>query len=319
MSQPGWYPDPSGTERQFRYWDGTNWSASTSTRPSDGPPTTANRPRQQQPPPAAGYRPTGAGAGPRNTAKSSSNRSVLVWALVGVLAVALVSTGIWALFFRDSDPAADPLPPPSTVTPWDEVTTPTPTPTPTPTKQSTAPVRARLCPYTELSVNTAPPDGREHGGGISFATPAAPDWNHPVEQMVPWISDTGGVGKSITYDWFSMILVGQLNTAEFGKDPRHAAHQVMSCTASSGMYRSFTGRTDTRVEPMQVAGRNGFRMESDITVNDRGPAIPGDRVVVITLDTGDPQQLAVFMASATLGDQRTNDEVDAAIATLDID
>lgn len=238
--------------------------------------------------------------------------------LIGVLVLAVIAAGVWALFIRDPG-GDDPLPPRPTRSAWDEVVTPTPTPTPTPTRQSSAPSKSKLCPYTDLSRNNAPADGRRHGGGLSFAEPRTEGWNHRILQMVPWVSDTGGVGKSITPLWFSMIIVGQLDRTEFGDDPEAAAQQVMSCTASSGMYRGFSGRTDTKVEPMQLSGRNAFRIESDITVSDQGPAIPGDRVVVIAVDTGDPGHLAIFMASATLGDAATNADVDAAIGSLVVD
>lgn len=323
MSQAGWYPDPGGREGHFRYWDGAHWSASTSTSPAGPPPSTASRPRQGAEPTRQGASGNAPGqeppAGGQDASPRGGGRSLLLMTLIGVLAVAVIAAGVWALFIRDPGGDDDPLPPRPTRSAWDEVVTPTPTPTPTPTGQSSAPSKSKLCPYTDLSLNDAPPDGRRHGGGLSFADPGTPDWNHHILQMVPWISDTGGVGKVITPIWFSMILVGQLDRTEFGDDPEQAAQQVMSCTASSGMYRGFSGRTDTKAEPMQVSGRDGFRIESDITVNDQGPNIPGDRVVVIALDTGDPTHLAVFMASATLGDAQTNGDVDAAIGSLTVD
>lgn len=327
MSGAGWYPDPGGRPGHFRYWDGTHWSASTSTSPSGPPPTTASRPRQQatgtasRNPASQGFpagSATGAAASGTTSAgdRSGQGRSLLMMTLIGVLALAVIAAGVWALFIRDPG-GEDPLPPRPTRSAWDEVVT--PTPTPTPTRQSSAPSKSKLCPYTDLSRNNAPADGRRHGGGLSFAEPRTEGWNHRILQMVPWISDTGGVGKSITPLWFSMIIVGQLDRTEFGDDPEQAAQQVMSCTASSGMYRGFSGRTDTKAEPMQLSGRNAFRIESDITVSDQGPNIPGDRVVVIAVDTGNPGHLAIFMASATLGDAATNADVDAAIGSLVVD
>ena len=38
VSNAGWYPDPSGQPGQFRYWDGSGWSAETAVHPSGPPP-----------------------------------------------------------------------------------------------------------------------------------------------------------------------------------------------------------------------------------------------------------------------------------------
>lgn len=46
MSQPGWYPDPTGTPSQFRYWTGSTWSEQTTTTPG-GPPTNHQYPNQR--------------------------------------------------------------------------------------------------------------------------------------------------------------------------------------------------------------------------------------------------------------------------------
>lgn len=311
MSQPGWYPDPGGREGHYRYWDGSHWSASTSTSPSGPPPSTANRPRATGGP---GSQPRSATAAAEH-AETGSGRSILLMSLVGVLVLALIAAGVWALFIRDGG-GDEPLSPRPARSAWDEVVT--PTPTPTPTRVTRSPSSSKLCPYTIPSNRKPPTDDRWHGGGISFARPAAPDWDYQIVQLVPWVGDIAGAGKSITPLWFSMLIVGQLEATEFGTDPARAAEQVMSCTASSGMYSGITGRVDTREEPMQISGHNGFRIESEITVADQGPDIPGDRMVVITVDTGS-DDLAVFMGSATLGDEHTNAELDQAIASLSVD
>lgn len=49
MSQPAWYPDPSGQPGSFRYWNGQTWSAETTANPSDPPPPSAQWGATQQP------------------------------------------------------------------------------------------------------------------------------------------------------------------------------------------------------------------------------------------------------------------------------
>jgi len=38
-ANPGWYPDPGGGHRLYRYWDGRAWSSATSLNPSAPPPS----------------------------------------------------------------------------------------------------------------------------------------------------------------------------------------------------------------------------------------------------------------------------------------
>lgn len=46
VSNAGWYPDPSGQPGQFRYWDGSDWSAETASHPSGPPPGAHEAPTQ---------------------------------------------------------------------------------------------------------------------------------------------------------------------------------------------------------------------------------------------------------------------------------
>lgn len=91
MTQPGWYPDPSGASRQQRWWDGARWSPQV--RPEPGSPR---------------------GRGP--------------W-LIAVAVVLVVALVAWAFLARPTNPSASPTaarPASPTGTAWDENPTPDP-------------------------------------------------------------------------------------------------------------------------------------------------------------------------------------------------
>jgi Protein of unknown function (DUF2510) len=80
---PGWLPDPTG-RFQYRYWDGTNWSASVSRQGSteSDPITSTQPPSMQAPPPVASPPRQATTVEPRSTGVK-----IVVFVGVGVLAL----------------------------------------------------------------------------------------------------------------------------------------------------------------------------------------------------------------------------------------
>lgn len=86
MSLPGWYLDPSGQLGHYRYWNGHQWSAVTTTNPTDPPPGLP----LDQPPPA--------------------NRAGRI-TLAAVLAAALIVTFFWWAPWKPPIEEQKPTPP----------------------------------------------------------------------------------------------------------------------------------------------------------------------------------------------------------------
>ncbi|MGO4956507.1 DUF2510 domain-containing protein [Luteococcus sp. Sow4_B9] len=307
MSMPGWYPDPAGTPGRFRYWDGTSWSAETT-----GDPASAPRPGQQPQAFAGGA----SGSGGQN----SSNRGLLVGIAV-VLALALL---VWALFFR-GDGGFKAVPedtnsssPQGPV--WDETSPPTPEPSgisePAPTGGAMV-----KCPMDSGSV--LPIQGDElHGGGLVI--PRLGGWDEATRStfLLPWTENLQAQTKTIYSSplgtrWFSVQAVGALPVAEGFEEPRNSARMMMSCFATSGYYSGFIGRKDLQSKAVDIDGKKGWHLRSEVYVEMPDlPQVEGDVIDVIVVDTGSPESLGVFVSSATIGDAETLAEIDDSISRM---
>ncbi|WP_022909629.1 DUF2510 domain-containing protein [Aestuariimicrobium kwangyangense] len=293
MSQPGWYPDPSGQPGQFRFWDGAQWSQQTTANPA------------QTPPPGGGQAPP-----PRRS--GGAGRWVLL--VVGVLVVALVGfLVVRGLGGRNTTIAEDTNSSTPTVSQWDETSTPTQTPSPT-NPESSGGVDV-ACPEGGGDSGKSAQNGRLTGGSISVVSLG---WESGGFSL-PWMYDTSSELKQITSTWVSVNAVGALRVADGFEAPEPAARVMMSCFASSGYYRGFTGRTDVVSEAITIDGHQAYHLRSEIFVGDQGPDIKGDVVDVVVVDTGNPESVGVYVNSATIDDSATQAEVDRSMASIKVD
>ncbi len=277
MSAPGWYPDPSTSGGNFRYWDGTSWTQQI----TGGPPA------------------------PRGTRP---------W-LWFVVAMAVIAALVAVFMFRPGGLGTVPEDTNSarpTGSQWNEVP-----PTETPTEpQETGGGDIVDCPQDSVDNRSEiSPDGRMHGGGLSFESPSG--WEkQPVD--MPWLYDHNSTIRTITFGWMTNLSVGEVKRSEGFKDPRSTATQLMGCLASSGLYYGFTGRLDLTDEAFTLDGQGGWRIRAEVRVDNQGD-IEGDVVDVVVLDLGDPDRLAVFISCSTIGDEKNLAEVDRATESLQVD
>ena len=266
----GWYPDPGGAPGQFRYWDGTVWSAVTTHNPG-------------APPPAPGSVP-------------SRRRGwwIAVAALVVVLAIGLVV----ALLRGGAAPTAGPEPSATVSVGTDSSPIPGPPessgpiPTPAPSSGEPGPTRDYCPPGEPTFRQDHPTDKRIHGGGLSF--PQQRGWSSESEYELSWAFDVGAQqapGGSAAY------AVGALSVVNGFEQPEQAAALVVACTASVTFFPGFQSRQDLAAEAVTVDGQTGWRIRTDIQGKD--PRLGEDgaygwilEVVVVDLDS--PESLGMF-------------------------
>ncbi|HEY5788137.1 MAG TPA: DUF2510 domain-containing protein [Microlunatus sp.] len=323
MSLPGWYPDPAGTPRRFRYWDGRAWSSDTTDDPAAAPAGPAG---------PGGTKDSG-GAGSPPTKGSRRRFGPLILALAALVVLLLVGVLVVRGLFADP-PIVDPGPlPSSTVSGWDDSspttepqtpaptvsqpTTPTPTSTPTPTPTEEQPLQP--CPEGQpMARQDHPSDGRIHGGGLSF--PEARGWESTSGFAYSWAYDVGSQVKlAESPNWYSDLTVGALFTGDGFDEPRRSAELVMQCMITSGLYKNLVGRENIWSKAVTVDGHPGWSIRADVLVDYPELRTKGDTVEVIVVDTGSPESLAMFVGAADIGDKPLQKTLDSTIKNLRVE
>ncbi|HEX2855918.1 MAG TPA: DUF2510 domain-containing protein [Propionibacteriaceae bacterium] len=292
MSMPGWYPDPGGAPGRYRYWDGSRWSAETTSDPQHASVPTPDGPR----PPRGG-------------------RGGLVAAVAAVVVAVLAL--VWFLNRGQSTASApeDTSTATPTVSAWNETSTPTPRPSSTASQPAPSQGTLVSCPQDGGDVNI-PVGGILQAGALSAT--AIPNWT-PGGFSMRWAFGTEAVTDTVYPGWFSVASVSMLSKADGFTSPKASAYSVMSCFASSSYYTGFTGRQDLLSERVTIDGHQGWRIRSDVRVSISNlPQVQGDVVDVIVVDTGSPDSLGLFVSSYTIGDTSRGPLVDQCIASLKV-
>lgn len=278
MSQPGWYPDPSGSG-QPRYWDGSAWAPLTD--------------------PATG---SGTGRGNR------SLYAVLVALVAVAVVVALVIFRPWSsnpFAAQEDTNSAKP-----TGSQWNEME-PTETPTsPQPTDGEGRPV---ACPYVDGP--TLGPQGDWYvSGGMGFR--AVPGWDDGGGWTIDFASERSGQVDEVADTWVSITAIGQISKEDFSSDPRTAAHQLSDCMSTSYYYRTLDHREPLEDEAFTTSdGVSGWLIRQNFW-NIPDQPVTGDEIVVVVLDAGAEDTLTLFHTQAPIEDQDRKDQVAAALETL---
>ncbi|KAA1420315.1 DUF2510 domain-containing protein [Nocardioides humilatus] len=319
MTQAGWYPDPAGQPQTYRYWDGATWSEETTGDPYAPAPVS---PHQAPPPPAVSpdatvlapsgpaasygtvppaapqaqpqaqpFNAYGGGFPPSPATSSAGSARLAILVAAAVVALLLVGIGgflgIRSLGDDDDSSATDRTS--ERATP--ETTVPT-----SPTDPGTT--------TTEPTVPTGPVIS---GGGLTIPVPegyeadtryAAPftfaDAFSPAAKVIEQNDKTG---------WVSIYGVGTLVKSEGYTDPAQAAEAVMAAmAASSDLYEGFTGRTDLSEGALTIDGHDAYQVSAELRVDNPDLTVEGDVAQVIVVDTGDHENLGLYLCVVPLGD-----------------
>jgi hypothetical protein len=295
MSAPGWYPDPGGAPGQFRYWDGTTWSPTTS--PTPGTPPT--EPGNKKPP-----------------------IGLFIGIAAGVLALALIAVVLILNPFKNTDITDGPVDTSTpTQTSWNETSKPT---TPPPTGKSATPTNPQPTGGTNVTCPEGSPGSRQSkdisgkltGGGL--VVNQVPGW--PLRSIgLSFASDVQSQMYMVTSDWMNDIAVGALSMADGFDTPQQSAEMVMQCLASSGFYTGFKSRTDLYSKAVTVSGKPGWHIRSEIRVSGKeSENIEGDVVDIIVVDPQRGEYLSLFQSTATMGRSDIQKLVDTAASTLTV-
>jgi Protein of unknown function (DUF2510) len=293
----GWYPDPGGAPGRFRHWDGKQWSAETT-----------DDPRQPAP-------------GPRPPVQRRSPGFWIV-AVLAVLALLAIAAVVVVTALRSIGPITAPPNPPPTVVGDDSSPTPTPTATPSrsasPSPSPSTPPRLVPCPLGIPNLRAPHPvDNRVYGGNLSFL--AEPTFQPATEEprlTFAWDVTQQTLPVSAAPSWIAQLAVGQLRASDgFVYDPRDTAESLVSCALTSSFYQAYVPeRNDRRSEAITIDGREGWLIETDITVTAPGLAFSGDRTIFVVVRDG--ENWGMFFGAVPIGDAALDAVLDRTVASL---
>ena len=301
-SLTGWYPDPGGAPGRFRHWDGTQWSTETTDDP--------RRPAPGPPPP------------PRGRSPAFWVVALLALLVLVVIIVATLRTvlgGIRPIIGTD-----DPVPTSTVVGGDDSSPTPTPTPTPSPSRSASpspsagTPAPLVPCPLGIPNLRAPHPvDNRVHGGNLSFLV--EPTFRPAAEEhrmTFAWDVTQQVLPVSAAPPWIAQLAVGRLRATDgFVHDPRNTAESLVQCTITGAMYNPHSPtRSDRRSEAVTIDGREGWLIETDITVTAPGLAFPGDRTIFLVVRDG--ENWGLFFGAVPIGDAALSAVLDRTVGSL---
>ncbi|QIX28223.1 DUF2510 domain-containing protein [Nocardioides sp. JQ2195] len=358
MSQPAWYPDPSGQPGSFRYWDGQSWSAETTANPYDAPPASVQpsgppaqpqgqpygeQPTQQFPQqphdpqqgwaqqqgqpygqqPAHQWSPMPA---PNGGPGGSGKKGVLVAVAAVVVVLLLVGGGIaaWLTMGDDDsdDKSADDESSQSSE-PTDEASS----ATSEPTDESTSSTDALTdCPQALPAVHAPTPPGTIKSFDLSAPVPAGYTADEQADQAAEafaWLRDPRGayeiVEQSGDAGWISLLVVGSVERSDGYGSLEAAAQSVTNCMAGSeDMYTGMAGTTPKGSEQITVDGHNAWRIDTEIRVDDPRVTVEGDHAIVVAVEVDDSETYAIFAGVVPLGDQKLLDQLEKVVAGMTV-
>ncbi|MDR0436514.1 MAG: DUF2510 domain-containing protein [Propionibacteriaceae bacterium] len=298
MALKGWYPDPGGQTGRYRYWDGSGWSAATTTNPNSAPPPSTKAADNDQ--------------------QRSRDRGWL-YALIALLVITL---GVVVFIMlrggvSDRPPAVeDSNSAKPTVSGWDETSVPS-TPPPDPTDGGGEYIS---CPQTSMAADTRQPTGRVASGMLSFQASGG-HWStstayfamaYDVHEQTQTIPNESG--------FYSAASVGRLAIADGYTDIAVAAQQVMMCHST---YRHYVDRpTDVLVagEAIRVSGHHAWHIQWQNNYDPELRGFDGEILDVIVVDLGpDVDYLGLFFSCRPIGYEDFRLDIEAVIASLRVD
>lgn len=152
------------------------------------------------------------------------------------------------------------------------------------------------------------------GGGLSVTTPPGYEPS-PANQVFTFGDGVAAVGQQVEEFWLSLYALGTLPDVGY-ESPQQAAETVVECMARSELfYSGFQGRTDLASEAVTVDGAEGWRITTEIRVQDPRVTVEGDHATVVVAPREDGTY-SLFVSVVPIADDTRIYEQEATVAEL---
>lgn len=299
MNPPGWYPDPAGTPNSFRWWDGQNWTAATTTTPATTPP-----PQNAQPQ-------VGPETGPATAGEPGRRAGLPVIIGVGVAVLALVVLGVIFVPRLLGGKGEQTEPPPSVDPSGPQ--TPGPTPGSPQSPGQGEPAELNCAGGNQNSTGTQSPI--YSAGGLQYEAPE--DWGFRFDMSQwSWLDDQAVWGtidvEPKKEDWAAGVALGGVQVANGFNDPKSAAANLIECLTSYGFMNDGNwSASEESAEDVTVGDLEGHRAQYLMSNGEEG-TYPGYEVTVLVLDTGREGSFGTWMSFGPKGESKTAEQIKAA-------
>lgn len=231
--------------------------------------------------------------------------------LAGVAAVVVISLVALVLFNLPDERADEgPVPPPSTVSAWDETSEPDPS--------AERPVDCDLATADQLP--SPPLDDRTHGGPLSFASLAG-DWSSPQStRRFPFSRDafvqTQRIQEETRLGWESSAQVGVVEMEDFpGAEP--AANALLQCLMTSDFYRTIeVTLAESEYTETTFTGTPAVRVDALLSFDHPQLTTKGSLVRIIVVAS---EPITYYFHAVPEESTDLIDELDAATDSLALD
>jgi hypothetical protein len=287
-AQAGWYPDPGGVPGLYRYWDGKAWSAATSPHPSAPPPGqglvgSGVDPSSRATSATPGSQPYGSlggqSGGPYGSGQASGayaqyqqvqkKKSPIGWWIAGIaLVVVIVVVAVIAIRAVTGG-----------------------TTTGLPSGQASEDVCPRESSDTPTP-SSQPPDGRVHGGPVSYPL-LGPPWGAPTgDERVPFGSDVQEQSVLVEQnyqpksDWVASVLVGELQAGDGFFTPEQGSQIVVKCILGRFYGNNPVNSNVTVNQKATIDGHDAWIVESKLSFDIKGLQTKGELLIVAIVSAG---------------------------------
>lgn len=231
------------------------------------------------------------------------------WVVAGVIALLpAVILYSWQPWNRQPASAAPSSPTSQLPVPTESIPSPSSS-SPTTAGSASASTSGSYCSLGtgEVRSNSA---GRIVSGGLSYEL--IDGWEEIGWLANPYLNDSGGQLKQVSDTWAARAGLGSVSAS--GGSLAEAAEDMLECLVTTYAYPTLKDSKPTIRRADQVGDAPAYFLQQTVTVSDE--EVQGDIVYVVVVDTGTEGQLAVFTATAVIGDEEMLQAVDSAVKSL---